>query len=79
MSKKYDSYKSFLIFYLLPIVIKIIIITIFKFLIKKTLIPMLQHNNFKEIKISKKRLFTLVINLIIVCYISYYLLKTLKV
>lgn len=79
MGKKYDSYKSFLILYLLPIIIKIIIITIFKFLIKKTLIPMLQHNDFRKIKISKKRLFTLVTNLIIVCYISYYLLKTLKV
>ena len=78
MGKTYDTYNSFLIKYLLPIIIKIVIITIFKFLIKKTLIPMLQHNDFKKIKISRKRLFTLISNLIIVSYISYYLLKNLK-
>ena len=78
MGKTYDTYNSFLIKYLLPIIIKIVIITIFKFLIKKTLIPMLQHNDFKKIKISRKRLITLISNLIIVSYISYYLLKNLK-
>ena len=79
MNQNFNSYNSFLINYLLPIFIKIIVITFFKHFIKKSLIPLIQYNDMSKIKISRKKLFTLIINFILISYILYVLLKTLKV
>jgi len=75
----YNSYNSFLINYLLPIFIKVVLITIFKHLIKKSLIPIIKHNDLSKIKIGRKKLFTLIINFILISYLLYILIKTLEV
>ena len=66
-------------YYLLPIFIKVVLITIFKHLIKKSLIPIIKHNDLSKIKIGKKKLFTLIINFILISYLLYILIKTLEV